>query len=285
MEDVLVILKTGVTEALEKVPVHVETTLRCVPNYAIFSDYEEVIAGVRTHDVLRNVSDHVKRDFPEFDIYNRVQKQGRAALTQNDYGDDSNGPFGRLNNSGWMLDKWKFLPMIDAALEVAPQAKWFVFMEADTYLIWPNLISWLDRLDHRQPLYLGAQMAIGETVFAHGGSGFVISKPAMHEVSNRRAMDLDLVDQITAEEWAGDCALGRVLNDVKVPLTWSWPMLQGSRPWDLDHFDENFDMNMWCYPVVSYHHMGPADIREFWEFDRALFGSVSCTLYIPLSPC
>jgi hypothetical protein len=132
MEDILVILKTGVTEALEKVPVHVETTLRCVPNYVIFSDYEEVIAGVRTHDVLQNVSDRVKREFPEFDMYNRVQRDGRAALTPDDYGDDSNGPFGRLNNAGWTLDKWKFLPMIDAALEVAPTAKWFVFMEADT---------------------------------------------------------------------------------------------------------------------------------------------------------
>lgn len=277
MEDVLVVLKTGVTEALDKVPVHLQTTLRCVPHYVVISDFEEKVSGVWTRDVLRNVTHDVKQTVPEFDIYNRVQKSGRGGLSQADFGDDYNGPFGRINNPGWRLDKWKFLPMIDVALAVHPTAKWYVFMEADTYLMWPNLIAWLSQLDASRPLYLGCQMQIGEVIFGHGGSGFVISNPAMRKVSKYRASHMKELDQLTASQWAGDCVLGKVLADVGVPLTWSWPMLQGSRPWDLDHFGEGYNKKTWCHPVISYHHMTPADIEELWRFDQEWFQMVYTT--------
>lgn len=274
MEDVLVVLKTGVTEALEKVPVHLRTTLRCVPHYVVISDFEEKVSGVWTRDVLRNVTHDVKQTVPEFNIYNRVQNSGRGGLSPADFGDDFNGPFGRTNNPGWRLDKWKFLPMIDLALAVHPTAKWYVFMEADTYLMWPNLVAWLSQLDASRPLYLGYQMQIGEVIFGHGGSGFVISNPAMRKVSEYRASHMKELDQLTASQWAGDCVLGKVLSDVGVPLTWSWPMLQGSRPWDLDHFSEGYNRKTWCHPVISYHHMTPADIEELWRFDQEWFRMV-----------
>jgi hypothetical protein len=274
MEDVLVVLKTGVTEALEKVPVHIHTTLQCVPHFVIFSDFEETVSGVVTHDVLHNVSQTIRQTVSEFEIYNRLQNSGRNGLAAVDFGDDVNGPFGKVNNPGWKLDKWKFLPMIDVALAVRPTAKWYAFMEADTYLMWPNLIAWLAQLDANRPLYLGTQMQIGDIIFAHGGSGFVISNPAMRKVSEYRASHMEEIDQLTTTEWAGDCVLGKALADAGVPLTWSWPMLQGSRPWDIDHFAEGYEKKTWCHPVVSYHHMTPADIEELWKFDREWFRTV-----------
>lgn len=41
-DDVVVVLKTGATELLDKLPVHLDTTLRCYPHHLMFSDYEEV---------------------------------------------------------------------------------------------------------------------------------------------------------------------------------------------------------------------------------------------------
>ena len=43
--DILVVLRTGATESLEKVPVHFRTTLRCVPHFVIHSDLDEEIEG------------------------------------------------------------------------------------------------------------------------------------------------------------------------------------------------------------------------------------------------
>lgn len=275
MEDILVVLKTGVTEALNKVPAQLNTVLRCTPNFVIVSDYEEVIGGVRTVDVLRNVSDHIKQTHAEFNLYNRVQRGGREALRPEDYGSDFNSQFGRLGNPGWMLDKWKFLPMIDAVLQRQPTAKWFVFIEADTYLFWENLLSWLSKHDPSQPKYLGCQTAIGDDIFAHGGSGFVISNPAMWKVSNHLKARVSELEDFTARDWAGDHVLGRVLRDVGVPLTWSWPMSQGKQLWDLNCFSEAYGRRVWCHPVVTFHHMTPVEIHDMWTFDQKWLDSVS----------
>lgn len=50
-----------------------------------------------------------------------------------------------------------------------PEVDWFVYIEADTSLSWPNLLIWLQTLNPRKPLYLGAQNVIGDTTFGHGG--------------------------------------------------------------------------------------------------------------------
>lgn len=274
MEDILVVLKTGVTEALNKVPAQLDTVLRCTPNFVIVSDYEEVIGGVRTVDVLRNVSDHIKQSQAEFDLYNRVQRGGRVALRPEDYGSDFNSQYGRQGNPGWMLDKWKFLPMIDAVLERQPTAKWFVFIEADTYLFWENLLAWVSKHDPSQPKYLGCQTAIGDNVFAHGGSGFVLSNPAMRKVSEHRKTHMSELEELTVREWAGDSVLGRVLKDVGVSLTWSWPMSQGKQLWDLDCFSEAYSRRAWCHPVVTFHHMTPIEVYDMWAFDQQWLDSV-----------
>ncbi|KAL2002730.1 hypothetical protein VTN02DRAFT_6113 [Thermoascus thermophilus] len=272
MEDVLVVIKTGVTEALDKVPVHYRTTLRCVPHYVIFSDFEEQIAGVRAHDVLRNVSREIKQTNPDFDIYNRLREHGRAGLQDSDRIDEANSPSGKLNNPGWKLDKWKFLPMVDEALRSRPDAKWYFFMEADTYPFWPNLMAWLARFDAEKPLYIGSQMQIGDVTFAYGGAGIILSNPAMRLVSAYRAAHLAEIDELTAAHWAGDCVLGKVLHDAGVSLLWAWPMMQTSTIWGIDFFADAYGRQAWCYPAVSFHHMTPADIELLWQFDQQWFG-------------
>ncbi|KAF7592387.1 hypothetical protein BBP40_000305 [Aspergillus hancockii] len=273
MNDILVVLKTGATEALEKVPVHIDTTLKCVPHYVIFSDYEEEIAGVRTYDVLRTVREETKNTDSDFALYNRLQAQGRQGLQADDWKDDVNGPLGKPGNPGWKLDKWKFVPMLDEARLVKPDAKWYVFIEADSYVVWPNLVAWLSQLNHSQPYYLGSPMQIGDTTFAYGGSGIILSSEALHRVSKHRAEWPTEVEEITTRSWAGDSVLGKVLHDVDVPLLWSWPLLLTSPVWEFDHFAEGYGRRPWCYPVVSYHHMTPEDIKIMSHFQHQWFGN------------
>ncbi|KAJ5212727.1 uncharacterized protein N7498_004373 [Penicillium cinerascens] len=273
MEDVFVVLKTGATEALQKVPVQLRTSFKCVPNFAVFSDYEETINGVRTYDVLSNVTERTMRNEPEFEVYQHLQKVGRPGLTDEDFGDDENGPFGKINNPGWKLDKWKFLPMIDGALEAMPDAKWYVFLEADTYIVWQNLVNWLAHLDHTRSYYLGSPMQIGDILFGYGGAGVVLSQRAMQRLHSYRIHNQEELEVMTASEWAGDCVLARALQDIHIPLTWAWPMMMTSRPWEIDHFSEGYGRQPWCYPVISYHHMNPRDIEGMWRFERGFFKS------------
>lgn len=268
IEDVLVVMKTGVTEALDKVPVHFDTTLRCIPNYVIFSDFEEEIAGVRIHDALRDMDPEVKRTVPDFDIYNRLQKLGRKGLETQDFADEANSAIGKPNNPGWKLDKWKFLPMIQETLRYKNDAKWYVFMEADTYFAWPTLLEWLSKYDPEKPLYIGTETQIADVIFAHGGSGFIISQPALQAAADQyEARNVEL-NMFTDEHWAGDCVLGKVLLDAGVPLTYSWPILQNSNIGELDPFTSGFYRQPWCFPAVAFHHLSPQDIRNLWEFEQ-----------------
>lgn len=268
IEDVLVVMKTGVTEAKDKVPVHFQSTLRCIPHYVIYSDFEEEIEGVKIHDVLRNMDHDVTTQIPDFDIYNRIKKLGRKGLEQGDFADEANSAIGKPNNPGWKLDKWKFLPMVQEALHYKPNAKWFVFMEADTYVSWPTLLAWLGHFDHKKPWYLGTETQIADVIFAHGGSGFMLSKPALQLASDEYAARRTELHHYTNEHWAGDCVLGKVLADAGVNLHFSWPILQNSNMGELDEFTTELYRRPWCYLAVAFHHLNAHLIEELWKFEQ-----------------
>lgn len=274
MEDVLVVMKTGVTEAKDKVPVHFQTTLRCVPNYVIYSDFDEEIQGVQLHDALRNMDEGIKQSIPDFNIYNRIRSMGRAGLNSADFADVANSALGKPDNPGWKLDKWKFLPMVQETYARKPDAKWYVFMEADTYFSWGTLLAWLAQLNHNDPLYIGTETQIADVIFAHGGSGFIVSNPALKRVVNDYAARPAEIHAYTANHWAGDCVLGKILLDNGVPLTFSWPMLQNSHPGELDEFATVFYRKPWCFPAVAFHHLTPSDVQSLWEFEQKRFKDV-----------
>lgn len=119
--DVFVVFKTGSTEFAHKFPVHLNTTLRCYPNYMVFSDHHEVYQGQTIHDALEPLEDHMKRHHRlEFELYHRVKEGGRRILDAAELSDrpDTNRhkkPIDSYFNVGWRLDKWKFLPMFETA--------------------------------------------------------------------------------------------------------------------------------------------------------------------------
>jgi hypothetical protein len=275
IEDILVVMKTGVTEARQKVPIHFKTTLSCIPHYVIYSDFEEEIEGVKIYDALSTIDSDVKVRVQDFDIYNRIAGKGRKGLEQQDFADEDNTNFGKPNNPGWKLDKWKFLPMAQEALKYKPDAKWFVFMEADTYLSWPTLLTWLAKFDHTQPHYLGTETQIADVIFAHGGSGFMLSNPALTKASEQYETRRAELDDYTDAHWAGDCVLGKVLADAGVNLHFSWPILQNSNLGELDEFTTELYRQPWCYIAVALHHLKAEEIEDLWKYEQKRWHEVS----------
>ncbi|KAI0022526.1 glycosyltransferase family 31 protein [Xylariomycetidae sp. FL0641] len=265
-DDVLVVLRTGATEALEKLPVHFDTTLRCVPHYVIYSDMEEDMGSHHLYDILDQVNETVKNTAPEFDLYKRLRAQGRRGLYyQTVFG---TGPAGAVENPGWKLDKWKFLPMVERALQHRHGAKWFVFIESDTYLIWPTLLAYLGQFDAGKPHYIGKPMLIGDDLFAHGGSGFVLSRPAAERVARHWRAHEAAYDAYTMDEWAGDLVLGQVLRDAGIELLWALPHFQGTSLDALDWATAELDKLAWCYAPATFHHMNKPTAKMLWAFEQ-----------------
>ncbi|KNG47901.1 glycosyltransferase family 31 protein [Stemphylium lycopersici] len=271
-DDILVVLRTGATESLEKVPVHFRTTLRCVPHFVVHSDLDEEIEGHTVHDVLKGVSENTKQDSDDFKLYHQLQEHGRPGVKQQQVmtslSGSSQGDYLRTDNAGWQLDKWKFLPMIDQAIEKKPDAKWYVFIEADTYLGWNNLLEFLGNFDDKKPYYIGKHLFINDVEFAYGGAGFALSNPAIIKVSEQRSKHLAEYEEFTKTHWVGDCGLGKVFEDAKIPLHRAFPHLQGDSPATLNPATSKIDRDLWCYPTITYHHVSPAEIEELWDFEQ-----------------
>lgn len=274
-DDILIVLRTGATESHARVPVHFKTTLRCVPNFVILSDMDEEIEGHAVHDVLGGVSETVKQDHEDFKLYHQLQKHGRKGLDNQKVvtvqSGSTKGDYLNTENSGWKLDKWKFLPMIDTAFQQMPNAKWFVFIETDTYLVWSNLLEYLANFDAGKPYYIGKHLYINDVEFGYGGAGFILSNPAMSKVIAQRSVRIRDYEDFTASHWVGDCALGKVLEDVRVPLHKAFPHLQGDSPATLDPATTKIDRDAWCFPAVTYHHVSPSEIEDIWHFEQDWF--------------
>lgn len=194
----------------------------------------------------------------DFKLYRKLQQYQRE-------GQDTSKLKG---DRGWDLDKWKFLPMLFEAFEDAPShIKWFVMMEADTSLSWTNLLQWLKTMDPDVPYYLGSQNFIGDTAFAHGGSGIAISRQAAIQLQAQRDEEGKEAynkrwEDITSTSCCGDEIVARALLEASVPMTMAWPLIQGETVSTVDFTD-----NHWCSPPITWHHVSPIEIDALWQFE------------------
>lgn len=249
-EDVFVIMKTGSTVLRERLPIHFETTFKCIPDYTIFSDVNESFRGHIINDALSYIDESIRNKFPkDFQLHKRINDKGGSALSA---------------NQGWMLDKYKFLMLIKAALEARPNARWFVFIEDDTAIVWSNLLRWLAAYDSRQLHFFGREEKVADRPFAHGGSGYVLSNAALRHAVDYMEPRMQEYVELTNEVMYGDISLGWMLADSGIQLTDAWPLFQGESP-DRIQYTEG----IWCQPVLTQHHMSSQEIASLWTLEQS----------------
>lgn len=197
----------------------------------------------------------------DFEIYRKIHEYQSTGQDIRDLTEDRGLGDGR---GGWRLDKYKFIHMVEETFDLRPDAKWYVFMETDSYIVWPNLVAWLKKLDSKKPWYLGSAVFTGAHSFAHGGSGYVLSNAAMNKLLGpdqpqglARSWDTRMTSHC-----CGDVALGIALEENGVKLTGARPFLNGYKPSTFTYGEH------WCQPVVAMHHMTSHEINAMWRFER-----------------
>jgi hypothetical protein len=264
LSHVQVVLKIGASEPADRVDAQMSTVTRCISNLLVVSDMESEIHGHRVHDVLADLPESVWTNKADLEAYLAL-KQGNTKAV--------NG------QQGWNLDRMKFLPMVERAYDVNPTAKWYVFLESDTYYVWDNLFRLLDQYDPTVPLYFGSpspgKPTEEETTwFAYGGSGFIISAAAMQKLVYRKtgaygefiqpSLSAQYEDIIRGTD-CGDTVVGWALYEKGVKLSGLWPMFNAHALHSIP-----FDETHWCRPVISMHKTKLADMEGLirWENER-----------------
>lgn len=270
--DTLVVFKTGATELQDKLPIHMNTTIRCYPDYMIYSDLAETFEVSAIFDALADVNDNIKLEHNDFELYRRLQQHsGRAVLTQAELSGATvsvHSVSGNTENPGWKLDKWKFLPMMRRTLQEHPDKQWYVFLETDTFVFFETLLAYLSVLDPTKPYYMASAALIGDEEFAHGASGYLVSRPALQAVVKQYTENQIKWETITDGHWAGYCVLGKAFKAAGIPLTRGWPIWQGDHVGNMNYGHTDSGHSQWCHPTVSYHHLGASAIEDLWNFER-----------------
>ncbi|KAH8690281.1 hypothetical protein BGW36DRAFT_433231 [Talaromyces proteolyticus] len=97
----------------------------CVSNMIIVSDKEEQMSPSfqPEHDIISDLPEvYWDKENVDLQAYERIYSMNglKEPTTRRD---------------GWLLDRFKFLPMMEYAYERNEAARWFFFVEADTYIV------------------------------------------------------------------------------------------------------------------------------------------------------
>ncbi len=223
----------------------------------VFSHIEQDIGGHHIYGSLDEVSDKYKYSHRDFNFYRRLldlfakgQDLSLLADTKQATGND------------WDLDKWKFVPIAHRVYVEQPDIKWYIFLEADAYMGWSNLLELLSKFDPDKPWYLGATHFYGDVAFAHGGMGYIISNGAMRMLDTIwNPQNIAWWERRTAAGCCGDVELAAVLQEAGVNIT-GIPGLYGE---SLSWFE--WGESKWCEPALSWHHVKAHDMESLWQFE------------------
>jgi hypothetical protein len=254
--NVVFVIKTGATEVYEKLPTQLLTTLGCVQDFLLFSDLDEQIGPYRLRDTLADFNETLKGTLPDFELY-RLQHEFRRT------GQDMASLKGE---KAWKLDKYKFLHLVEKAWLERPGRDWYFFIETDTYVVWTNLILWLQRISPpKDPLYLGSIAYFRNDPFAHGGSGIVISGKLLEQFIGGEPGLANKYDDAFQTNCCGDSVLANTIKkELDIEVKNMRPQINGEKPSTLP-----FGPSHWCQPVVTMHHLHPRERTAIFDFEQA----------------
>lgn len=265
---VVVSVKTGASEAADKLPAQMQSTLRCAKNVLFFSDLEQDVGEYHLHDSLDAILPSVTEQNPDFDFYHQQSEMWK-----------SNGNISSLKGyknpekldevAAWTLDKYKNLHIVEKTWALKPDMDWYIFIDADSYLFWSNLLSWLATMNPNKKSYFGSEVNLSGTRFAHGGSGIVISRAAMHQLVVEHNGTAAKWDPKIKEHCCGDLVLGMALKEYGTELQDVWPLFSGEAPSTLP-FGPGTPEYV-CRPALTMHHLSPTEMIELSEFEQQRF--------------
>lgn len=261
MDHVTIVLKLSAGDVVARLPTYLNRLARCKQDLLLFSDRKARYNGVDIIDALRNLRPEYSYNNPDFNIYDRIQATNATE-----------------DHEGWRLDSYKLLPMMELTSHLRPQSQWYVFVELDTYVNWDNLYRFLLSFNSTTPYYFGAPIwpPYRKPVFAHGGSGFILSRGSLSTLMARGRMFAEnyyfpgthLFGKDVSKECqggkirCGDRILAQVLKESGIPLRGYWPMFSREKPVTV-----RFGREQWCEAVISLYNLQEDDFTalEHWE--------------------
>ncbi|KAG4424754.1 hypothetical protein IFR04_002102 [Cadophora malorum] len=262
--NIVVSVKTGASEAADRIPIQMQTSLRDFQSVFFFSDLEQDLGQYHLYDSLDTIAPSVMENNPDFVFYQKQRELWNATGNVTSLKNEKH-PENPSELAAWTLDKYKNVHILEKTWALMPDQDWYIFIDADTYLLWSNVVEWLSTMDPEKKAYLGSEVNTGGVKFAHGGTGIVISKATMYNIAVRDAGIAAGYDSIVHTKCCGDLVLGMALRESGTLLQDAWPAMSGEAPWTMPFGPGTPEY--WCRPVMTLHHLSPEGMVEFTAFE------------------
>jgi hypothetical protein len=262
--NIAIAVKTGATEATKRIPTQMLTSLKCAKNVIIFSDLEQNIGGYQLHDALDAIPENIIQSNPDFKFYLEL-KENKGHKQVNKMMNETSDSSSAQSSAAWTLDKYKQLHILEKLYAKYPNKDWYLVIDADSYLVWSNLLLWLNQLvNPSSKLYLGSPAGFGNLRFAHGGSGILMSHATIYDYAVTNNGTAKKWDKSMHAQCCGDLIIGLVLMKRGIILKKSWPTMNGEKPITIP-----FGESVWCQPVVTMHHVDPDEMNLIMDFENS----------------
>ncbi|CAK4032194.1 glycosyltransferase family 31 [Lecanosticta acicola] len=251
-EDIQIVVKTGIGER-HRLEALLSTFASCFSNILIMSDVQGKVLGHEVYDVLADLPSSYAVNNPDWEAYETQRKAYKA------------GEAISKSHQGWKLDRFKFLPMIEKTFKIRPKAKWYVFIESDTYYFWDTLFRVLSDLNPNERHYLGNAVAGADNVwFAYGGAGFVLSKKLMRDINHVTPPMSHKHEELIKGDCCGDIALAYSLyRELEARVEGMYPTFSGDEPSSVE-----IDEARRCVPLLALHRVSPEQMKSLWKWER-----------------
>lgn len=265
LREIQPVLKTGSGMLEARLRPHLQSVSACLEDeLLIFSDTARELDGYAIIDALSSLRPGFVRGNSQLENYNA----GDTPTTS-----ETLLPSADSHAKGWQTDKFKFLPQVSYTWLMRPQKQWYVFYEDDTYIVWDNMIRFLEKFDPDLPWYFGSPSPGARGLWmANGGPGYVISRETMRRLvqedydshgSYKGSMLSQRWEKETMEDCCGDSVLGLALyQDARTSLSGMFPMFQPHGLHSIPLSDE-----YWCQPLITMHKTSTEHMLQFrrWE--------------------
>lgn len=164
------------------------------------------------------------------------------------------------------MDKFKNIPILFETYRKFPDKEWYIFIDGDSFLFTANLLRYLrHKYNPVKEVYLGSQTSIENVDFAHGGTGYVISQAAARKAVIDNPNLEHAYEDFAVKDCCGDRVIAAMLKSIGVDLSNERERVQGEPWWGIRWGEHN-----WCNPILTFHHVSPAQIQDLWEFERGM---------------
>lgn len=197
--------KTGTTIAAARLPILLLDNPPPAPSDRLFfADSGFRFGDIEVLDTYADVPQEI-REQEEFAEYHKLHEEVASHHVP------------RGGRGFWLLARYLDPFVLAETYRRFPDRDWYIIMDDDTYVNWQTLFRWLGHFDPNQHLWFGHYRNFRGVAFAHGGSGFAVSRKRMQETFGSDPQYASRGVEHYKTHNAGDLNLGRLwANDTNV---------------------------------------------------------------------